>query len=191
MDEAALVTVRRLTSDLLDDYLEFFDGRAFTDNANWDGCYCWFPHHDPDDGEWTQRSGAQNRAAVADAIIRGHMQGYLAYAQGRVVGWCSAAPRDRYPTLDELPGDGARIGATPCFIVEPGWRGRGIGRRLLEAAIEGLTADGMERLQAGPIRHAVTPADRHRGTVEAFEANGYERISDLPDGTSLMEKRLG
>jgi len=191
MDEAALVTVRRLTPDLLDDYLEFFDERAFTDNANWDECYCWFPHHLPTDGEWTERSGAQNRAAVADAIIRGHTQGYLAYAQGRVVGWCSAAPRDHYPTLDELPGDGARIGATPCFIVEPGWRGRGIGRRLLEAAIEGLTADGMERLQAGPIRDAATQAGRHRGTVEAFEASGYERIADLPDGTSLMEKRLG
>lgn len=32
--------IRALTYDLLDDYLDFFDNIAFSDNKEWSGCYC-------------------------------------------------------------------------------------------------------------------------------------------------------
>jgi GNAT superfamily N-acetyltransferase len=188
--EAVVVTIRRwarICSTIT--WRSSMNGPSST-NPNWDACYCWFPHHDPAAGEWTARTGAQNREAVTAAITNGTMSGYMACADGQVVGWCNAAPRDRYPTLAELPGDGASVGFTPCFIVDPAWRGRGVGRRLLQAAVEGLAADGMERLQGAPIRDAATPAERHRGTIEVFKVHGYERVADLPDGTSLMEQSL-
>ena len=41
-----------LTADREQDYLQFFDSRAFTDNPKWAGCYCYFPLHDPATIQW-------------------------------------------------------------------------------------------------------------------------------------------
>ena len=34
------IEIKKLTADLLDDWLYFFDNTAFSDNDNWAGCYC-------------------------------------------------------------------------------------------------------------------------------------------------------
>src|SRR5262245_49039429 len=94
--------IRPLAPDCLADYLDFFDHRAFTDNPQWAGCYCYFPYHDPKSSpEWQKRSAADNRQAACACIQSGHSQGYLAYDGDRVVGWCNAAPRLRYPMLND------------------------------------------------------------------------------------------
>ena len=79
---------------------------------------------------------------------------------------------------------------TPCFTIDPEWRGRGIAGRLLRAAIEGLEAEGMVRMEAGPMAEPKTPADRFKGTVQLYRAAGYEEVADLPGGTRLMERKL-
>lgn len=184
------ITIRRLTPDLLDGYLAFFADRAFTDNEEWAGCYCFFPYHDPETTDWESRTADANREAIIEAVESGHASGFLAYAGDQVVGWCNAAPRQRYPQLTRLPGDGATTGATPCFIIDPEWRGRGIATKLLQAAIEGLGVEGMARMEAVPVAEPKTPADRHRGTVELYEAAGYVKVAELPSGTPVMEKKL-
>ena len=95
-----------LTAAQLPDYLEFFDHVAFTDNPQWAGCYCYFPHHDPAQGQWQSRSGAENRSAMCNCIGAGTTQGYLAYRAGKVVGWCNAGPWTLYPMLTGTPAAG-------------------------------------------------------------------------------------
>lgn len=190
MPNADDVIIRRLSPELLDDYLAFFDGPAFADNPEWADCYCFFPYHDPAQADFEERSAADNREAIAEAVEAGYATGYLAYAGGVVVGWCSAAPRERYPQLARLPGDSSTTGATPCFTIDPEWRGRGIAAKLLGAAIDGFRETGMARIEAGPMAEPKTAADRYRGTVELYESAGYEKVTDLPGGRTLMEKRL-
>lgn len=36
------IEIRRLGKETKDDFLRFFDKDAFTDNPEWDGCYCQF-----------------------------------------------------------------------------------------------------------------------------------------------------
>lgn len=185
------IIVRRLTPDTFDDFAEFMADRAFTDNPGWAGCYCWFPYWDPASGDFDERSPDDNRAAMAEAVGAGRASGYLAYAGDRVVGWVNSAPRERYPQLAALPGDGTGTAATPCFTIDPEWRGRGITARLLAAAVEGARADGLTRMEAAPVAQPKTPAERYRGTVELFEAAGYAKVAELPSGNPIMEKRLG
>ncbi len=184
------ITICRLTPELLDDYLTFFDGPAFADNPDWATCYCFFPHFSGGEEEWLKRSAADNREAIIAAIIAGQVDGYLAYADGQVVGWVNAAPRERFGQLTGLPGDGWATGATPCFTIDPEWRRRGVARQLLAAAMEGLRADGMVRLEACPETEPQDDAHRYRGTIEFYESAGYERVADLPGGVTLMEKEL-
>ena len=190
MDSEPDITIRRLTPELLEDYLAFFDGPAFADNPGWADCYCLFPYADGDDEAFEARPGAANRADISEAIRAGRAEGYLAYAAGRVVGWLNAGPRGRYPQLARLAGDNARTGATTCFTIDPGWRRRGVAKRLLAAAIEGLREDGMTQLQAGPETEPRDDAHRYRGTIGLYESAGYERVARLPGGKTLMEKQL-
>jgi GNAT superfamily N-acetyltransferase len=190
MSAAPDITIHRLTTDRLDDFLGFMAERAFADNPEWAGCYCWFPYHDPATTDFDALAPEARRDEMAAAVRGGHAGGYLAYADGRVVGWVNSAPRERYPQLAGLPGDGASTAATPCFAVDPEWRGRGIAARLLQAAIEGARQEGLARMEAVPLKDAQTHADRHRGTVALYEAAGYETVTVLPSGNPLMQKRL-
>ncbi len=196
MTNAPEITIRRLAPELLDDYLAFFDGPAFADNPDWAACYCFFPYADEagvtDEGgdAFLARPAQANREAIIEAVRAGRAGGYLAYAEGRVVGWISAGARARYPQLARLPGDSARTGVTPCFTIDPAWRRRGVARALLEAAIEGLRAEGMVCLEAGPYTSPRDDAHRYKGTIELYESVGYERVADLPGGITLMQREL-
>jgi hypothetical protein len=77
MPDLATLEVRPLTPARLDDYLAFFDTKAFPDNPRWAFCYCYFPYHDPEKTEWPgEPRGDPLRS-------RGTAQGYLAYQATR------------------------------------------------------------------------------------------------------------
>lgn len=174
-----------------DDYLQFFDRRAFTDNPRWAGCYCYFPYHDPNVTDWHQRSADENRQAIDGCIGAGQAQGYLAYVDGEVVGWCNAAPRTRYPMLQEYPEPNEdRIGAIFCFIVAPSHRGQGLARALLDAACAGLKAQGMTYAQAKPVWQAAGAAANHFGPLSMYLAAGFTVLREDAEGNVFVQKRL-
>ena len=49
---------------------------------------------------------------------------------------------------------------------------------------------GMARMEASPYSQPWDDAHRYRGTIELYESAGYEKVAELPGGTTLMEKRL-
>jgi hypothetical protein len=122
------ITIHRLTPERLADYLLFFDQDAFADNPAWSGCYCYFYHAPHAERDWDDRSRNENRAAVCRLIIESRLRGHLAYADGKVVGWCHATPRTMIPNLEDVTAllvpDTEEVGAIVCFW----WQGR-IGAR--------------------------------------------------------------
>lgn len=184
------IEVHPLTVERRDDYLAFFDARAFTDNPEWSGCYCFFPYHDPQSGPWGERAGAANREAISACIGAGEAQGFLAYADGEVVGWCNAAPRALYPSMRGLPGDAATTGCLPCFIVAPEWRGKQVASRLLAAAVEGMREAGMTIVIAKPVKGSEAARDHAAGPLSMYEAAGFEIVGEDPQGNVFVQKRL-
>ena len=73
------IVIRELTSELLDDFLNFFDHDAFADNPAWFGCYCMYYHFTGTVEEWDKRSASENREAISTLIKRGEAHGLLAY----------------------------------------------------------------------------------------------------------------
>jgi ribosomal protein S18 acetylase RimI-like enzyme len=133
------LTIRALSPKLLSEYLQFFDQGAFADNPHWGKCYCECFHHDPAAGTWKGPLADENRAAVAQQICACAMHGQLAEANGKVVGWCRAAPRPSLAALDREPdpdNDASRTGSIVCFVVAKPNRGRGIAKALLTTACE-------------------------------------------------------
>ena len=189
MPDLATLEVRPLTPARLDDYLAFFDAKAFPDNPRWAFCYCYFPYHDPEKIEWQKRTGPENRAAITQCVHGGTAQGYLAYQGDAVVGWCNAAPRRLYPMLDPEP-DAATIGSIFCFIVAPTHRGQGIAKALLSAACEGLRAQGMRIAEAKPVKDAKSAAANHFGPLSMYLAAGFAVVREDDEGNVFVQKAL-
>ena len=191
---AETIEIRPLGADRRDDYLRFFDDRAFTDNPRWAGCYCYFPQHDPKTTDWQQRTAQANREAICTCIAAGTVRGWLAYRQGEVVGWCNAGPRRLYPMLagdEALPPDDGVTGAILCFVVAPDARRQGVARALLQATCDGLRARGLRRVMAKPVRNAATPAANHTGPLELYLANGFAIVrEDAATGDVFVERLL-
>jgi ribosomal protein S18 acetylase RimI-like enzyme len=174
----------------LDEYLQFFETRAFTDNPQWAGCYCYYPLHDPLQTDWQRRTGPENREAVAGCILTGQSQGYLAYRDGEVIGWCNAGPRRLYPMLrDDSRPVADPMGVIFCFIVAPEQRGQGVASTLLDAACVGLQAQGLTFAQARPLKDASAAANE-RGPLPMYLKAGFVVVNEYQDGTVLVQKRL-
>src|SRR5690349_7074622 len=151
MTATPAIEVRPLTPERRADYLDFFDHRAFADNPKWASCYCHYPHADHQAVPWDRRSAGENRAAVCARIDAGRMSGWLAYVDGREIGWLNAGPRREACGLVDTPDPlEDRIASVACFVIAAEHRGRGVARALLAAACAGLAARGFEWIEAYP-----------------------------------------
>lgn len=183
-----LCDIRELSPDLLEDYLDFFDHAAFADNPEWAACYCYFPHAPHSTQKWNEQAAEHNRAAVSERIRAGRMRGYLAYADGRPVGWCNAAPRAEITILDDEPQAGA-IGSIVCFVIAKPYRGQRIATRLLQAACDGFRRSGFKFAEAYPRAHANGQASNHYGPLAMYLAADFQRVREK-DGTVIVRKAL-
>jgi GNAT superfamily N-acetyltransferase len=187
----AVIQIRALTPELLPDFLRFFDGTAFSDNPKWSSCYCQCFYEDHSSVKWSERTAPQNRSRACERIEGGLMQGYLAYLDGWPVGWCNAAPRKMLHALDDEPtSDAEQVGTIICFLVEPGYRGRGVARQLLEAACEGLRAQGLPVAEANPRTESTSAASNHFGPLSLYLSAGFSIYREDDDGSVHVRRTL-
>ncbi len=132
--EKQSIEIRKLTPELCGDWVKFFDDIAFKDHEDWAFCYCLEGHLDrKTQEEWT--NSMERRQKAMELIQNGEMQGYLAYEDGIVIGWCNVNDRKNYRylmTMFEEIGyqteqdDNLKIKSIFCFLVDPQYRGRGV-----------------------------------------------------------------
>ncbi len=179
--------IRELVPALLDDYLAFFDHDAFADFPWWSACYCRF-WDDPSDPEGESGSDRRERyrSLVTQLIQSGRHRGFLAYADGRVVGWCNAKARLAYTMprrIAQTPtSDADRVGSTVCFIVAKDHRGKGVASALLDAACASFRRDGLSIAEgypttapaSGPYADQIPwSAHHHTGPLEMYLRAGF------------------
>jgi GNAT superfamily N-acetyltransferase len=122
------------------------------------------------------------------ALMRGLCErepgpGVLAYVDGEVAGWCSIAPKASYRALVNsrtIPHvDDAEAWSAICFVVRPGFRRRGLMHDLLDGAVEHARAMGatvVEGYPVDPVGGRIDQTSAYVGTVDLFEAHGFERV---------------
>jgi GNAT superfamily N-acetyltransferase len=189
----APVITRAVDASLLADWLAFFDRDAFTDNREWSGCFCRFYHADHAEKAWETRTAAENRTAARRLIAAGRLRGYLAYLEGRPVGWCHAAPRLAIPNLAKDPvlavSDACDVGSIVCFIVAPAFRRQGVARSLLAAACAGFEEEGLRIAEAYPRRAAGSAAASYHGPLALYLAAGFAPFRESPE-TIIVRREL-
>jgi len=192
---AADIEIRELTPSLVDDYLGFFDRDAFMDNPGWASCYCYFWQFPRSHEEWEQSRAEQNREAKAALIRGGKAHGVMAYAAGKPVAWCHAAPKLSLPLLirdEDVRGDhDDEVGSIVCFVVAAPYRRQGLATQLLDAACDSLERMGLSIAEAYPPKASqLSDARMYMGPLALYKSAGFEEVRQLDDSV-VVRKALG
>lgn len=149
------IQVRRLEKNMAEDYLDFFDNRAFSDGNPEKGCYCVWHHWTEEQEQLRARlpeSERPNRKReyARELIQDGKLCGFAAFCDGKMVGFCNADKKARYFRLNS-PGEEKTLSIV-CFTVAPQLRRRGIAKALLQSACRYAQEEGYDCVEGYPSR---------------------------------------
>ena len=99
--------------------------------------------------------GLENQRQMKALVDQGTMPGLIGYEDGTPVAWVSLAPREDYQKLSRSPimkpVDERPVWSIVCFFVVREARGRGVSRRMLQAAVDYARSRGARLLEAYPV----------------------------------------
>ena len=184
------LTIRRLTPARLSALDALFAARGCSVARQ---CWCMYYRRsgaEPPRPAGTSRAEA-NRAAFKALLDGGRFMGLLAYHGKEAVGWLSVGPREDYAKLERSPVmrpvDDAPVWSVVCFVVAGPWRGRGVARALLQAAID-LARQRGKTLEAYPVDKPDRSADDNLwfGPKSLFDACGFEEVARRKPARPVM-----
>lgn len=193
------IIIRRLTPDLAEDYVRFFDGTPHDQHVDEHKCYCVCWSNVDDEG--TDFSTVQKRREIAKQFVtENHIQDYLAYQGDNVVGWCNANTKTdclrcvswRYfmayvPV--ENPASGLRVKSVFCFVIAPEFKRQGIASKLLKRVCDDAFLDGFDIVEAYPYTESAQVSSDFGGYIEMYEKQGFKLTVDSEKG-QVLRKRL-
>lgn len=187
--QATDIVIKPLSPELKADFLTFFDGAAFADNPEWASCYCVCYYQDHKAIKWSERTAQENRSEASDRVDRGRMLGHLAYYEGKPIAWCNMGAKQDLPHFAKGEVEEG-VASLFCFLVAKPYRGRGVARQLLAAALTYLANAGFKIAEAYPHTTASNEADKFHGTQSMYEQAGFKLHADQGEGRLVVRKRL-
>ncbi|WP_059041036.1 GNAT family N-acetyltransferase [Paenibacillus rubinfantis] len=205
--------IKPLIPARVEDFFDFFDYRAFTDNSPMQPCFCCRPQMTQEQ-EKTElfkfieaNPGVMPRdipdfrlklREIAEKqILAGDLQGYLAYENGVSIGWCNANNKESYSTLGI--GEAIRnasktspdesIISVLCFEIAPNYRGKGIASALLTYVCEDAKAKGFDAVEGYPQLRNQRETFDFFGPVRLFERCGFMKVAEQGD-VAIMRKKF-
>ena len=193
------ITIKPLTPELTEDYFDFFENRAFTDDSPY-RCYCQVyqmskaDYKEAYDSLSGSDAGRVSREVAEQQIKSGILCGYLAYADGMAIGWCNANDRANYPAEPwydvpfYAPADNKEKGVI-CFEIAPEYRGKGVAAALLNQVIAEAKDEGYTAVVGFPIIRNERFEWDSRGPMRLYEKTGFIKADERND-YALMRKEL-
>jgi ribosomal protein S18 acetylase RimI-like enzyme len=126
---------KQFSKSLINDYLDFFDNRAFTDNNPNGPCYCTFPYQTEEEFEAMVSQFKDHdvketiRKVAVEMLEADRIHGYLIYDDKLAIGWCNAANMESYVGFVPPFARKAAIGKTlsiVCLEIAPEYRNKGV-----------------------------------------------------------------
>lgn len=192
------VVIKKLTCELKNDYLDFFDNRAFSDGNPNGPCYCTSPNQDEETikrmvSEFKTNGVKETiRKYAVEMLDKGEINGYLAFDDGVSIGWCNAADIDSYEGFVPEFARENRCGKTVaivCFEIAPGYRGQGIASALIERVCEDAKANGYVAVEGYAKTLEVRDEYDFTGPIHLYEKAAFSQIIEQ-NGISIMRKLL-
>lgn len=192
------IVIKRLSPELIADYLDFFDNRAFTDDNPNGPCYCTSPNQSEEEiRRMVSEFGTYGvketvRKYAVEMLNQNRIQGYLAYDGETSVGWCNAADMESYlgfvPEFARKNACGKTISVV-CFEIAPEYRGMGIASALIDRVCEDAKAGGYAAVE-GYAKDSDRRNDfDYQGPVRLYQKAGFTEAA-RENGQVIMRKVL-
>lgn len=193
------IEIRKLMPEHADDYVHFFDVTPHDDNVDENKCYCvcWCN----DDYKNKDLSTAEKRRECAFEYVKGNnVQGYLAYRDDVVVGWCNTNTKADclkcaswqrfmdYVPLEE-PGTDIKVKSIFCFMIAPEMKRQGIATQFLERVCKDAAEDGFDFVEAYPYKESSYQSSDFGGHFELYNKMGFYVLKETQQGL-VMRKQL-
>ncbi|MCK6620553.1 MAG: GNAT family N-acetyltransferase [Calditrichaceae bacterium] len=169
--------------------------KLFGKNGACGGCWCMFWRLAR--AEFSGQKGEGNRQAMKKLIESGETPGILAYLGDEPVGWCSVAPREKFPAL-ERSRVSARIDDQPvwsitCFFIHKNYRRKGLSLALLRAAVDYVREQGGKIVEGYPVepKKPQPGAFVWTGLASAFRQAGFQECARRSETRPLMRLVIG
>ena len=194
--------IRKLTPALANDYVRFFDTTPHDDLVDEHKCYCvpWCSDDSSGDYEAKHLSSPQKRRARARRNVMNHViQGYLAYDDNKVVGWCNANTKAdclkcygwrRY--MGHVPVEdsntGIKVKSIYCFTIAPEMKRKGIATLLLERVCRDAAQDGFDFIEAYTNKEPRDEAMKNSGPFDMYKKSGFAVYCETEQGFVLRRQ---
>jgi GNAT superfamily N-acetyltransferase len=180
-----------LTINRWDDFASLFGERGACG-----GCWCmlWrLPRK-----QFEMQKGDANKLAMQSVVESGQVPGILAYQGAKAIGWCSIAPRTRFPALSRSrilkPIDDRPCWSVSCLFVDRLYWKKSVSTQLLRAAIEYAKSEGAEMVEGYPVEPKsekdIPPAFAWTGIPKAFIRAGFKEVARRSPTRPIMRIEL-
>ncbi|MCI8331653.1 MAG: GNAT family N-acetyltransferase [Clostridiales bacterium] len=184
------IQICRLTPELAEEYVRFFDETPHNQGADENKCYCITWRSDDsyakDNNSWFS-SPKERRTKALQYVGDGSLQGYLAYWGDEIVGWCNANAncescihylRTYWPIPE--PSNKLKIKSIFCFMVAPKMQRKGVATKLIERVCQDAAQEGFDFVEAYTCKQTTATND-YNGPFSLYQKCGFTVQAEKED----------
>jgi len=174
-----------------------WDALARLFNEGGDPRWCWCVYWRLRSKDWSASSPSKNKQMLQGLADREPAPGLVALEGERAVGWVGLGPREDFdrlehskvrPRLDDVP-----VWSVVCFVVSKGARGRGLARRLLDAALAYAADHGAPAIEGYPVApdgERVAAAKAYTGVLSMFQDAGFREVRSVESPSATVRRTI-
>lgn len=155
------------------------------------GCWCMYWRLKRKD--YDNLRGAGTKKKMKDLVNKGSIFGIFVYENKQPVGWCSVAPREDFPVLDNSRVlkriDDKPVWSIACFYINKNFRKKGLSIELLNAAKTYVKKNKGKIIEGYPVEpKAGKTADvfAWTGLSSAFKKAGFKEMERRSETRPIM-----
>lgn len=174
------ITIHKLNEERIEDYLAFF-GKG-------NQCFCVSWTSNEFNGENFEQIKTRKKYAIS-AIKNRKLQGYLAYEQGKVIGWCNTNEKNqcvqcegwRQILTSVHQEHSQKVKSIFCFYVHPEYQKIGVASKLLERIIIDAREEGFDILEAYPDKSFNELYQEFMGPQQLYHNFGFDALYEIDE----------
>lgn len=181
---------RSLTLKTWNDFEKLFGARGACG-----GCWCmaWRLKS----SEFEKLKGAGNKKEMKKLVEMKEQIGIIAYLNKEPIGWCAAAPREKFIRLENskvlAPIDEKKVWSITCFFIAKEYRRKGLSSELLKGVVNFCRKKKVKILEGYPVvpyAKNIPAAFAWTGIPSAFEKAGFIEVERRSKTKPIMRKIL-
>jgi len=143
--------------------------------------------------EYDTLRGSGTKRKMKSLVNKGTIPGILAYDNDKPVGWCSIAPREDFPVLENSKVlkriDDKSVWSVVCFFINKNYRRQGLSVEMLNAVKKYVKMNNGKIVEGYPVEpKSGKTADvfAWTGLAAAFKKAGFKELARRSETRPIM-----